>query len=361
MEFKNKEYILMKHKVQVGVDTISFRGEEIIYFNISCFTLPEIKVPVFKDDTLSIIVDWVKKNWQVQSKNYQAEYEFFENIKNKLSEFESNIYKNVSDPNNIKNWKEDFNKFYEHSKELILKLKNEIVKREFLGFFIVNYLYIKAKYYLYLFTKTKKISNDFPSLNEIIQPLSIINKDYKKWELESLFDLIINLHYLKNSKLKPITLFSSTSSVIRKYLNQELSLKFAVGLISFLMEITKDEKSLTYFKRKLKIISESVKKLNNNFLEQDVNRLLHNIEIRLSLLPRKQAPNLTLIDINGEIFNLFDLKGRPIILVFWGTWCAPCLEDIEYFLKNKEKFDFKAFNLVFVALENRNFDKWKDF
>jgi peroxiredoxin len=39
------------------------------------------------------------------------------------------------------------------------------------------------------------------------------------------------------------------------------------------------------------------------------------------------APDFTLAD-NGRTVTLSHLRGRIVVLNFWATWCAPCVEEL---------------------------------
>jgi thiol-disulfide isomerase/thioredoxin len=49
------------------------------------------------------------------------------------------------------------------------------------------------------------------------------------------------------------------------------------------------------------------------------------LDSMLNLAVGKPAPEIDGVDLDGKPLKLSDYRGKVVVLVFWGTWCSPCM------------------------------------
>ena len=79
--------------------------------------------------------------------------------------------------------------------------------------------------------------------------------------------------------------------------------------------------------------------------------------------PGEQAPPIAGQLVSGDDFNLETLKGKIVLVDFWGSWCGPCRVENPKLVALYEKYngatfkDADGFEIVSVAIE-RNESRW---
>ena len=76
-----------------------------------------------------------------------------------------------------------------------------------------------------------------------------------------------------------------------------------------------------------------------------------------SIADGEKAPDFVAISHENKGFKLSDLKGKYVLLDFWGSWCGPCIAGSPALIALYEKYgtaqfkDAAGFTIVSVAIE----------
>jgi len=72
--------------------------------------------------------------------------------------------------------------------------------------------------------------------------------------------------------------------------------------------------------------------------------------VKARMKEAKPAKDFTLKDIEGNVVQLSKLKGKVVMLDFWGTWCGPCVSELPQLVKLYEKYKGNP-NVVFYSVD----------
>ncbi|WP_017380390.1 thiol-disulfide oxidoreductase ResA [Paenisporosarcina sp. TG-14] len=68
------------------------------------------------------------------------------------------------------------------------------------------------------------------------------------------------------------------------------------------------------------------------------------------------APDFTLVDLNGEVHRLSDYKGQGVFLNFWGTWCKPCVKEMPAMDSQYEVYKDQGIQILAINIAQSDFE-----
>jgi peroxiredoxin len=73
------------------------------------------------------------------------------------------------------------------------------------------------------------------------------------------------------------------------------------------------------------------------------------------------APTWKLKDLDGRDVTSEQFKGKVLVVDFWATWCAPCLEEIPGYVALQKKYRDAGLVIVGVSVDRRGPNYVKQF
>jgi peroxiredoxin len=68
----------------------------------------------------------------------------------------------------------------------------------------------------------------------------------------------------------------------------------------------------------------------------------------------KPAPEVRFTQLSGETFSTSELRGKVVLVNFWGSYCAPCVKEMPKIVEAHEKFAPRGYETVAVAVRQDN-------
>jgi len=66
------------------------------------------------------------------------------------------------------------------------------------------------------------------------------------------------------------------------------------------------------------------------------------------------APDFELIDADGKTYRLSALRGHPILINFWASWCTPCRQEMPAMERVYRQYQSQGFLILAVNSANQD-------
>ena len=159
---------------------------------------------------------------------------------------------------------------------------------------------------------------------------------------------------LQNTRTDPFKYFESLEAILK---NEDVinfnSLSFLYSeLGKFEMMIQQDtKKAIMYFEKVVDLEVDSV----------EVEMAKRNLYDLRKLNIGQTVPHFKTQDINGNVIDIRNYKGKYVLIEFWATWCGPCLPEIPFLKKAYSKYgERNDFEMIGVSLDTDR-DKLREF
>jgi peroxiredoxin len=75
----------------------------------------------------------------------------------------------------------------------------------------------------------------------------------------------------------------------------------------------------------------------------------------------RPAPEVRFAPLSGETFSTSDLRGKVVLVNFWGTYCGSCLKEMPQIVETHRKFAARGYETVAVAVRRDSRERVEEF
>lgn len=89
---------------------------------------------------------------------------------------------------------------------------------------------------------------------------------------------------------------------------------------------------------------------DNSTAQQKNKTLIKNGKTKQENSNDLRAPGFSLADLEGNTISLDQMRGKVVLLNFWGTWCGPCRKEIPDFINLMKKHNKDGLEIIGITL-----------
>lgn len=66
----------------------------------------------------------------------------------------------------------------------------------------------------------------------------------------------------------------------------------------------------------------------------------------------RTAPDLSVIDLNGDALHTSNYKGKVVLVNFWAAWCTSCADEVPQFISLQKKYHDQGLQVIGFSVED---------
>jgi thiol-disulfide isomerase/thioredoxin len=72
---------------------------------------------------------------------------------------------------------------------------------------------------------------------------------------------------------------------------------------------------------------------------------------KIAVTSKGHFPDFSFVDINDNRFESSKLRGRYVLVQFWASWCAPCIEEIPHLKEINDRYADSTLTLISISID----------